>query len=616
MQWVDTHLNKHHFFHAPHKWFWAVILSPVHAAEMHYKKRYHLTYIHAKKLFFFDMALLASIGMLMAGSYVWFTYDPTVLDAITLRIDTTSDRIQAGEHVAYTITYQNDSEKILRNTALAVRLPAGFIIQSTSPTEGFQGETNSFALPDLTAHASGSVTIQGWFYGTPHEDDRISATLSYQPEDRSVREQKHVSLLATLRGSQLNASLILPDTMISDGSAPFTLTVTQDGNAPLKELSIPLSFGEGITLDDLSPSIGTVVNNVWTIHLQGADTFTSGTLHGQLAIHAPGHEHKKQISLTPIIRIAGKTFPQQEVARSVTLIHPRAEADIVWHEERESIRPGDSVSGTIRIRNTGSVPLSRLTVRIPLSPPIDAERFKKEHHAVIEKNALVLTAAKHANLLALPPNASTELTVSIPVKKTIDSGEHLELRVAPLITADITSVPDSSFTISTESKKIKISSSLLLRAELRYFTEEGDQLGRGPLPPEVGKETKYWAFIHLFNRTNEVRDVAITATLPPGVTWTGKSSVSHGNEARYHASSKTITWTTQELEPHSQAGVYLELGIIPTNEQMNTSPLILTNISATATDGFTNIALHTTVPPLDTSLPTDEEGRKEGNKVQ
>ena len=86
MLFVTQHLTRHHFFHAPHKWFLALLISPIHFAEIHYKKKYHLNFKHAKKLFAFDMILLSSIIVLIIATSFWFFYNPNIVDQINLSI--------------------------------------------------------------------------------------------------------------------------------------------------------------------------------------------------------------------------------------------------------------------------------------------------------------------------------------------------------------------------------------------------------------------------------------------------------------------------------------------------------------------------------------------------
>src|SRR3990167_8605456 len=60
MKFYEEHATFHHFKHNPHKWFAAILISPLHHAEMRYKQTYHLRFAHAKKLFVFDMMLILS----------------------------------------------------------------------------------------------------------------------------------------------------------------------------------------------------------------------------------------------------------------------------------------------------------------------------------------------------------------------------------------------------------------------------------------------------------------------------------------------------------------------------------------------------------------------------
>lgn len=614
MQWVEKHLTTHHLFHAPHKWFWAVILSPLHAGELHYKRRYHLTFVHAKKLFFFDMALLCSIGVLLAGIIVWFQYDPTVLDAIALRIEATTDRIPAGDLTSYTITYRNGSEKILHNPTIALHLPAGFVIEKTHPTDGFDAPSHTFTLPSLVSGASGSVQVDGWFYGSPEQDDQLIATLSYTPHDRDVREQKQVRILATLRGSLITTTLELPETILAEGSVPITILLTNKHTGGAHSIEVPLLFDEDVTFQkNNTVSHGTVTENTWYIP---TSTFETAMLSGFLQTNTKASIHTKDISITPLISVAGKKYPQTTVKKTVSITHPKLSASLTWKEAALVSEPGKNIVGTINLKNTGNTPLETLTIRIPLTPLIDQTELKKMNGVSLEKEHAVFSHTKHANLLSLPPNAETSVDIIIPIKKSITSGEHLQLSVSPIITAHVPTIKNSVYSLSTHSEKIKIASSIILSAELRYFTQDGDQVGRGPLPPKVGKETKYWAFIHLFNKTNSISQVDFSGNLPAGVTWTGKSSVSHGKDALFNPLTRTISWTTPEMTPHSQAGIYLELTITPEMDSLGKTPQLLTNLRASARDDFTNTPLSASYPALDMSLPTDQEARRLGTKIE
>jgi len=97
-------------------------------------------------------------------------------------------------------------------------------------------------------------------------------------------------------------------------------------------------------------------------------------------------------------------------------------------------------------------------------------------------------------------------------------------------------------------EQFKISTFLKIHAESRYYTEEGDQLGRGPLPPKVGQTTKYWINFFLTASPNAVKDAVIKAHLPAGVIWTGKTNVVEGEPLKFDPLSRTVTWKNNSVE--------------------------------------------------------------------
>src|SRR3989339_270956 len=96
MKFVEEHLTTHHLFHKPHRWFLAFLLSPFHAAAKHYANRYHLRYVHAKKVFTFDLLLLFSTLILIGATLFLYTYDPSVTSFVSLTI-TPSTHDEAGQ---------------------------------------------------------------------------------------------------------------------------------------------------------------------------------------------------------------------------------------------------------------------------------------------------------------------------------------------------------------------------------------------------------------------------------------------------------------------------------------------------------------------------------------
>ena len=157
---------------------------------------------------------------------------------------------------------------------------------------------------------------------------------------------------------------------------------------------------------------------------------------------------------------------------------------------------------------------------------------------------------------------------------------------------------------------------MIFTGETRYYTDEGDQLGRGSLPPKVGKETKYWVLLNISNTTSKFEKIELSAQLPNYVSWTGKTSVSHGRDVSYNESSHKITWSTPYLSPYERAGVYVELAITPAGAQLGTTPVILQNITISGYDSYIDKKLSKKIDNLDISLEFDEIGRSKSFIVE
>lgn len=167
--------------------------------------------------------------------------------------------------------------------------------------------------------------------------------------------------------------------------------------------------------------------------------------------------------------------------------------------------------------------------------------------------------------------------------------------------------PSSSF--RSAAREDKFSSDLTLAALARYYTAEGDQLGTGPLPPAVGRTTKYWIFWSVENNLNDVADVSVSAVLPSNVSWTDNKSVSLG-ELSYNSTRRIVTWKVGEVgrytdEDLPKRGAAFELILTPTPEQAGMEPALLSQVKIFGEDKFTDQFLEKREADLTTNLIYD-----------
>lgn len=567
-----------------------------------YKRRYHPTYVHAKKLFVFDLGLIAATIILFFAALFWFFYDPTVVRNVRLTMKGTSERVQSGDTVSFLISYYNASDVPLTHAALAVNLPPGFI------PEGLPSRT--IPIGEIPKDGRGEMSVRGRFYGAPNEPAQFSAELSYAQSGRRERELRRTALLFTAQAPTLAAELTLgPDALIG-GTTPLMLVITNTNNNPTPAIEVPIELSfQGIVLMEPSVDNGTIQDGIWRIDPLAKNG--AATLRATLAFTAPPRAADRRVPVVfaPSLVISSEKIPQSKATKTLTLIDP----NIAFTAQllAEKIIPGDTVPLELVIQNTGrgaaAETLERLSLSLPIPEAIvDATRLLNINNGESRNGVFQLDWRAAPQLLELAPGETRTLRVLLPIHLAPQGGTDLTLTLTPRVQATFLGrAPTTVFEASAQTSPIPIGTVLLAHDALRYYTEHGDQLGRGPLPFEHGVETKLGAVFTLQNTTSRIADVTLTGTLTPEAVWTGKTSVSHGRPITYAPDTRTVSWNISALEAHDTATLFMEIGFTPKASGAELPVILLTNLTLRGTDTFTGEPVNASLPPLDTSLSAD-----------
>ncbi len=618
MKFVSEHLTRHHLLHKPHRWFLAFLLSPIHFLEWHYQQKYHLKFSHARKLFIFDMLLLASIFVIGGLATFWYFYDPTITKLVDLKLEVAATepnpdqagRVLSGEDIILIAAYQNNSQVDLIDPVLHFNLPPGFLLtQVESGT--YVTSTGSVTLKTARPKTGAEVKLTGRFFAAPNTDTKFAAELVYHQPSHTNYEVRGASLLGITRGSVLTATITAPDTIYSQGTFDSQLVVKNiyRTNSPAAEIRV--TTPDHTTIQFKNPSTGEIKNNTW--QLPALTAGQSATSSVAITTNLPAETKELLLDFTPIVTINSTDISQTPATMRAKVVRPDITISSSW--EKTKLAPGQSSALNITVANTGDITLNDVALNISLPSNINAIALRANNPYPIKNNALMITSKEISELATLLPGQSKVVSVTIPIINFPTGQTDLNLNV-PIRTSARTKASPVLFEKSYTTPGLPIGTSLRLIPDAHYYSLEGDQLGRGPLPPKVGKETKYWALLTLQNGTSETDTVSMSATLAPGVTFTGKSNVSRGREPIYNASTRTLTWQTNDLPAHESAQINVELAITPTEAQRGTIPLLLTNIHASAHDNFINEIISSGNYNLDASLNSDDFAQEKGVRVQ
>ncbi len=609
MNFVSTHLTKHHLLHAPHRWFLAFLLSPIHALEVHYQRRYHLKFSHARKLFIFDMLLLVSIFVIGGSAAFWYTYDPTVTKNVALEVSAAAlgdtNRVKSGELITLKISFQNNSNVILEDPIIKVNIPAGFLIRSTPPN--FTTSTQSISVENMKPRQGGELIFTGQFFGEPGKNFPAVVELIYRQEKTNRFEVKTVGILTTPADSVLVVTATFPATIFSSGNWEVPVTIKNTGSENLSKISIPFPTNSGLNFSWRETG---VTKKPLAIETLKPNETVTGTL--RFSSQLPKDISELSVSLVPQIQINNQYFNQAAFNSKISVLHPGLKISSEW---KQSIaQPGERVSLHIKVDNTGSVELNNLTLAIPLPTNlVNVRETATANKATVKGSTMYISAKEFPALDSIPRQETREIPLTMVISNRPSGSTELSLPIS----ASATIINNTEkFETKSNTSPIKLGTFINLGAESHYYSPEGDQIGRGPLPPKVGKETKYWALLALTNGTAEASNVTVSATLAPGVTWTSKSSVTRGREPVYNPSTRTITWNVSSVPASETVGIDFELSITPTESQRGSIPVLLTNIRASAVDSVTNKNLTASAGSLNASLVTDPIGKAKGVRVE
>ncbi|MSR84935.1 hypothetical protein EXS71_00635 [Candidatus Uhrbacteria bacterium] len=148
-------------------------------------------------------------------------------------------------------------------------------------------------------------------------------------------------------------------------------------------------------------------------------------------------------------------------------------------------------------------------------------------------------------------------------------------------------------------------------AAARFYTSMGDQVGVGPLPPRVGQTTKYWINWKLDATRSDLSDFTVRATLPPGVTLTGRNALPQDGELRQQG--EEITWRIPYLEANTAGTMAsFEVALTPISVMRGHAAKLLGPTHVTAVETRNQVSLQADAPALDTNLIGDPKAEGQG----
>ena len=557
-----------------------------------FKKRYE-THYRGKHIHLIIDLVLGAIVLILLGVVlnIWLFSRTKTLNLIDFQVKSVPENLVNGQEAEFTISYTNTTKETLTDVYLILN-KAKTLHEVTYSTPDFDTKTNTLKIGDLAAGAHGEFKIQGFLLGDLGTKQEYLAVINYKNQYGQKR-QEFFSQKFEVQTSVAQVNLQLPSRIIA--TSPFTSTVNLKNSSQInfENLRIKMVWPANFTF--LNSELGSATNNLWQIGDFKAGQEKAYTFNGKQYIR---EAQKITIKAEVYVDYDKTEYLLASLESNAPVDFSKFKLNFSNLGNNQSINPGESADYTVTYTNGENYAITNVEIGLEVSGEY------------ADKQPVKLNRNNVPQLSKIEPGQSGSVTLKAKAKTNIDfsgprdKGYQLEVRgIAsyddPVEKSRIS--VESSPTVSIVSSKLSLSSLGL------FYTSQGDQLGVGSVPPVVGEYTSYWTIIKVINSNNPIKDLKVTATVPAGIEFTDIYNVTAGDQIVYNSASGQIIWTINNVSAF--AGIFnpapearIQLAITPTAKQAGTSPVLLTNITATATDTLTNAFLSASAKNITTAI--------------
>lgn len=573
------------------------LTKPLHK---HYHRRYHSKYTHAKKIFILDIFLLFSALVLLAFSLYFFLASPykNYLN-ISLK-DSTPFTIGANNDLNFLIF--NNTKKNLDDLNLTIESPSSLILKKFPAN--FNQQTSSIKLGLLKAKDTVNLSFQAQIWGEIEEKQKIIFRAKFF--DGKKQEEQIEILEIPLSQSSLAIDWSAPKEIKIGQNLNLTINYKNNSSETLSKVILwpawPADFNFVSSNAELRE--GRIILNNVPARANGQIRI-AGFLASWPSTRDLG------LSLQSFLEDGGKQFLQSSLLKTLEVKKNDLDLKFKVEGEKTFFKPDEQINLILEYKNQGTEEIKDLSFEISLPPQITADG----------KGLFIVDKKSLPELSSLPSQKTGLAALSFKTSPAIGGSAILEknfsMELRPLAKFYLASQPTELLRSFSPPRFFKFSTSLKLHAEARYFTDEGDQLGRGPLPPQANKTTKYWINWFITASPNSVKDLTIKGHLPLGVSWTGKTNATEGEAVQYDPVTRNISWKNWLIEategnacPCVSAG--FEVAVTPRAENIGEVLNLVDNLKITGTDAQTKEYIEKTTENLTTNLLNDQYARGKG----
>ncbi len=536
-----------------------------------------------KVRFISDTALIIIVAIVLSLAVGYLVKNYNIGRNIVLEARQFSESIKSGQIEDFELSYKNNNKEAIKEVNITLEFPENFVLKEINPADNYDAITHTFNLGDLQSGANGKIKFSGLVLGKIDSQQFINFSLNYS--SNGLKRSCRHTLIYLIEDSVLALQVSWPAEIYQGSLFSGAISIHNQSADSLENIGVFLDEDLAIQRMDSFSGLSYGSNKLYLNNLAANEKLIIN-FDALIDDLADAQSFSFQASLNDL--------EQVNLTKDLLVKVPRFKLAII--PQANFIQAGEKIAFNFNYQNNEEVAIKDLQFEIePTSSFILSNlalstdtRFTQEDNKIVFKNNLSPGASGSFQAQLLLHRNQVQLHQQAGIKVIISYLKNEE-RVQ----------------YSIYSPQVKLLSNLSFNSAGYYYSPYGDQLGTGPIPPQVDIPTNYWIFWELENYGNNLSNFSVSADLPPGLVWTNNKSVLAGN-LQYGEISRRVIWTIEEIPAQSEKfQVKFEVGLIPEIKDIGQILNLLENIRFFAQDNFCQTQISGLKENINTDLKDD-----------
>ena len=547
---------------------------------------------------------IAVVFIIISGFFIWRGFTSFDKNNIELEINS-AERVVSGEEIKYIVKYKNNTRLTLENVKLIFHYPEDSIPSNQ------KGLDETIDLPDLVAGQEKETELLVRIIGLRGENKKAWVELTYQPINISSQYTNSAEFINEVISVPLILDFDIPDKLVTGQSFDFSLRYVNQAEVSFDDVQIRLDYPDGFVFE--SANIEPIEEDrIWSLGKLMAGE--QGNIFIRASIQGEEDEIKSFKSQLGLFK-DDKFTPYTEAIGAIRISSsPLSVIQTVNNTDNYITKAGEKLNYSITYKNTTDIGISNIIITSKIQGQILDLTSLDLNNASFdgETQTIIWNIGNTPDLEYLGPYESGQLNFSVNIKSflPINNYNDKNFTVSNSVKIDSLDIPIAlkDIEIFGHSQLItKMASQITLQSKGYYY----DDLipNQGPIPPKLDQVTSYTIKWRLINTSNDLKNVKVSAFLPPHVKWNNKVNPGY-DDLKYNTQTGQIIWTIGDLP--AATGILLpvrevafQVKITPSMAHLGGLVELIGQSNVMGQDDFVNLELTNTSKLINTDLPDD-----------